>query len=86
MRAHDPQSGEHVNRNVLIFDLYFFHDLSIRQIAACRGVELSKTEVAKILNRLRRRVRKVINQNLPQVVEGRGRRIKVVNMDEWRRG
>jgi len=79
------QASEHADRNVLIFDLYFFHGLSIRQIAACRGVQLSKTGVAKILHCLRRRVRNVIDENLPQFGKSRSEGDNVVNIDERRR-
>jgi DNA-directed RNA polymerase specialized sigma24 family protein len=59
--------GEHANRDILIFHLYFFHDLSVRQIAACKGVELTASGVKKVLAVLRRRVRKVIDDKVVQI-------------------
>jgi RNA polymerase sigma factor (sigma-70 family) len=53
-------SGE-PDRDKLIFQLYFFDGLSTSQIAACKGVGLSKTGVEKILNRLKDRVRSAAN-------------------------
>ena len=44
-------------RDRLIFELYFYQDLTTSQIACCQGVELSKTGVEKVLNRLKDRVR-----------------------------
>lgn len=49
-------SGE-PDRDKLIFQLYYFDGLSTGQIAACKGVGLSRTGVEKILNRLKDRVR-----------------------------
>jgi hypothetical protein len=46
-------------RNLLIFQLYFDHDLTLSQIASCRGVNLSKAGVDKVINRLKERVRSV---------------------------
>ena len=46
-------------RDRLIFELYFYQDLTTSQIACCQGVELSKTGVEKVLNRLKDRVRSV---------------------------
>ena len=44
-------------RDTLIFQLYFGDGLSIAQIAACKGIGLSKTGVEKMLNRLKDTVR-----------------------------
>jgi DNA-directed RNA polymerase specialized sigma24 family protein len=60
--------GEHADREILIFNLYFLDNLSIGQIAGCSGVNLSKAGVAKILCRLTGRVRKEIKQDLPRVI------------------
>jgi RNA polymerase sigma factor (sigma-70 family) len=79
------QGGEHADRDILIFDLYFFHDLSTRQIAALGRLGLSKTAVGKVLRRLRRQVRRAIDQNLLRAVEGRSQHCKVVNIDDMRR-
>jgi RNA polymerase sigma factor (sigma-70 family) len=50
-------SGRAYSRDLLIFQLYFYDDLSATQIARCRGVELSKAGVEKVLSRLKERVR-----------------------------
>jgi RNA polymerase sigma factor (sigma-70 family) len=51
------RSDEFTARDLLIFELYFEQDLTTSQIANCQGVELSKTGVEKVLNRLKDRVR-----------------------------
>lgn len=51
------RSDEFTARDRLIFELYFYQDLTTSQIACCKGVELSKTGVEKVLNRLKERVR-----------------------------
>jgi len=55
-------SGE-PDRDKMIFQLYYFDGLSAGQIAACKGVGLSKTGVEKILNRLKNRVQSVLKVN-----------------------
>ncbi len=50
-------SGQDSARDLVIFKLYFAHDLSVAQIAGCRGLKLSKTGVEKVLNRLKNRIR-----------------------------
>lgn len=52
-------SGE-PERDQLIFQLYFFDGLSTAQIAACKGIGLSKTGIEKTLNRLKDRVRSAV--------------------------
>jgi RNA polymerase sigma factor (sigma-70 family) len=44
-------------RDRLIFQLYFRHDLSAEQITRCKGINLSKAGVEKVLNRLKERIR-----------------------------
>jgi RNA polymerase sigma factor (sigma-70 family) len=44
-------------RDWLIFQLYYYDDLSTFQIAQCKGVDLSKAGVEKVLNRMKERVR-----------------------------
>lgn len=56
-------SGE-PDRDKLIFQLYYFDGLSTGQIAACKGIGLSKTGVEKILNRLKNKVRNVLRIDL----------------------
>ncbi len=45
------------DRDKLIFQLYYYDGLSTGQIAACKGVGLSRTGVEKILNQLKDSVR-----------------------------
>lgn len=45
------------DRDQLIFQLYYTDGLSAAQIAACKGINLSKTGIEKMLNRLEDRVR-----------------------------
>jgi RNA polymerase sigma factor (sigma-70 family) len=56
LNLHTPGAS----RDRIIFELYFFHGLSINQIARCKGVELSKAGVEKVLNRLKDRVRAAV--------------------------
>ena len=49
-------SGPTTTRDQLIFDLHFFHGLSFNQIAQCKGINLSKAGVEKLLKRLISRV------------------------------
>jgi RNA polymerase sigma factor (sigma-70 family) len=46
------QSSQVSNRDQLVFELHFFDGLSCRQIAQCRGVNLSKSGVEKLIKRL----------------------------------
>lgn len=57
--------AEFSSRNMLIFRLYFDHDLSANQIAQCRGVNLSKAGVEKVINRLKERIRSVVAVDAP---------------------
>lgn len=57
--------AEFSSRNMLIFRLYFDHDLSANQIAQCRGVNLSKTGVEKVINRLKERIRNMVAADAP---------------------
>jgi RNA polymerase sigma factor (sigma-70 family) len=50
-------SGDVSSRDRLLFKLHFFDGLSYSQIARCRGVNLSKAGVEKVLKRLVGRVR-----------------------------
>jgi RNA polymerase sigma factor (sigma-70 family) len=59
MRMIRDSSGESSARDQLIFQLYFTYGLSTTQIAHCKGVELSKPGVEKVLNRLKDRLRNV---------------------------
>lgn len=55
-------SGHNSARDRLIFRLYFVHDLSINQIAECRGLTLSSSGVRDVINRMKLRVRGVIEK------------------------
>jgi RNA polymerase sigma factor (sigma-70 family) len=48
--------GNVSDRDQLVFELYFFNGLSFSQIAQCRGINLSKAGVEKLLKRLVGRV------------------------------
>jgi len=49
-------SGPATTRDQLIFDLHFLHGLSFNQIAQCKGINLSKAGVEKLLKRLISRI------------------------------
>jgi RNA polymerase sigma factor (sigma-70 family) len=49
--------GPYPARDRLIFQLYFQHNLSAEQITQCKGINLSKAGVEKVLNRLKERIR-----------------------------
>jgi RNA polymerase sigma factor (sigma-70 family) len=49
--------GPYLTRDRLIFQLYFQHNLSAEQITQCKGINLSKAGVEKVLNRLKERIR-----------------------------
>jgi RNA polymerase sigma factor (sigma-70 family) len=49
-------SGQASNRDQLVFDLHFLQGLSFSQISQCKGINLSKAGVEKLLNRLVSRV------------------------------
>jgi RNA polymerase sigma factor (sigma-70 family) len=54
-------NSDEPDRDKLIFQLFFFDGLSMDQIAACKGVGLSKTGVEKTLNRIKNRVRSAVS-------------------------
>ncbi len=60
-KAIQDNSGE-PNRDMLIFKLYFYQDLSAAQIASCQGVGLSKTGIEKIIGRLKDKIRKAAGE------------------------
>jgi RNA polymerase sigma factor (sigma-70 family) len=49
--------GPYLARDRLIFQLYFLYNLSADQIWQCKGINLSKAGVEKVLNRLKERIR-----------------------------
>jgi RNA polymerase sigma factor (sigma-70 family) len=53
------RSGHVSSRDQLVFQLHFFDGLSFGQIAQCRGINLSKTGVEKLVKRLVGRVQTV---------------------------
>ena len=56
-------------RDKLIFQLYFFHDLSLGEIARCRGINLSKAGVDRVLNRLKERIKILATAPKAEVVQ-----------------
>ncbi len=50
-------SGESAERDRLIFQLYFCDGLTTTQISRCAGIDLSRTGVEKVIERLKTRVR-----------------------------
>jgi RNA polymerase sigma factor (sigma-70 family) len=52
-------------RDKLIFQLYFYDDQSLEQIAACRGIDLTKSGVAKALNRMEKQIRMLTFAGMP---------------------
>jgi len=69
-RAVECVAGRSPDRDRLVFQLYFFHDLSLSQIAECKGVNLSKAGVDKVLNRLMDRVRAVVSVGTTEAAAG----------------
>jgi RNA polymerase sigma factor (sigma-70 family) len=67
-------SGGKSARNRIIFRLHFVHDLSFGQIAACKGLNLSKSGVRDVVNRLTGRVRGILDRKgLPKGWAATGR-------------
>jgi len=61
------QSPGHVpNRDRLVFELHFLDGLSLGQIAQCKGVNLSKAGVEKLIKRIIGRVRTVASSGLSE--------------------
>lgn len=52
----ESNSGQTSNRDLLVFDLHFFHGLSFHQISQCKSIDLSKAGVEKLIKRLMARV------------------------------
>ncbi len=67
-RSIENLAGESAARDKLIFQLYFLDDLTTRQIAECRGVNLSKAGVEKVLNRLKERMRRVVTVDASEAI------------------
>jgi len=59
--AIESHSGNTSNRDRLVFELYFLDGLSYSQIARCRGINLSKAGVEKLLKRLMGRVQTLVS-------------------------
>jgi Zn-finger nucleic acid-binding protein len=53
---------------MLVFQLYFDKDLSAEQISRCRGVNLSKAGVEKVINRLKERIRSVVSPGASEAI------------------
>jgi RNA polymerase sigma factor (sigma-70 family) len=58
-RTIESHSGHVSNRDKLVFKLHFFEGLSCGQIAQCKGINLSKGGVEKLLKRLVGRVQTI---------------------------
>ncbi len=67
-RTISSMAGESTSRDILIFRLYFEHDLSTRQISRCQGVNLTKAGVENVINRLRNRIRDVLSAGVPEAM------------------
>jgi RNA polymerase sigma factor (sigma-70 family) len=52
-------------RDMLIFCLYYDHNLPAGQIARCEGINLTKAGVEMVLNRLRERIRSMVSPDAP---------------------
>ena len=61
-RAIQNGAGETSGRDLLIFQLYFDHDLSFNQIAQCQNVNISKSGVEKVLARMKELVRDSVSE------------------------
>jgi RNA polymerase sigma factor (sigma-70 family) len=59
-------SGTTFSRDQLVFELYFSQGLSYKQIALCKGINLSKAGVEKLLNRLVDRIRTLTSAGKPE--------------------
>jgi RNA polymerase sigma factor (sigma-70 family) len=57
----DSKSGHVSNRDHLVFKLHFFDGLSYSQIAQCKGINLSKAGVEKLLKRMVGRVQTLVS-------------------------
>ena len=57
----DSKSGHASNRDHLVFKLHFFDGLSHNQIAQCKGINLSKAGVEKLLKRMVGRVQTLVS-------------------------
>jgi RNA polymerase sigma factor (sigma-70 family) len=60
------RSGDSSSRDRLVFQLHFLHDLSFAQIAECKGINLSKAGVEKLVNRLVNRIRTLASTTAPE--------------------
>jgi RNA polymerase sigma factor (sigma-70 family) len=54
-------SGESSERDWLIFQLYYYDDLTICQIAQCKGIGLTKAGVERVIARYKERVRTIVS-------------------------
>ena len=61
-RAIHDVAGETSSRDLLIFQLYFDHDLSFNQIAQCQSVNISKSGVEKVLARMKEIIRNAVSK------------------------
>lgn len=68
LRALTGLEGRLCARDLLIFELYFFHDLSVSQVSQCQGIDLTKAGVQKVLDRLKDHVRSAADKGLSRAV------------------
>jgi RNA polymerase sigma factor (sigma-70 family) len=64
-RAIHNLGNETSMRDLLIFRLYYDHNLPSGQIARCEGINLTKAGVEMVLNRLRDRIRSMVSPDAP---------------------
>lgn len=62
----DGPEGRCSARDRLIFELYYFHDLSLNQISQCKGINLSKAGVDKVICRLTDHLRTAATIGIPE--------------------
>jgi RNA polymerase sigma factor (sigma-70 family) len=60
--------GEVPERDRLVFDLHFLEGLSLQQISECKGVNLSKGGVEKLINRMVSRVQSIASTGKPEAI------------------
>lgn len=67
-RAIRNLGGESSSRDLVIFRLHFEDGVSAHQIAQCKGVNLSKAGVEKVINRLKDRIRSAVSANASEAM------------------
>lgn len=62
----DSNSGKVTGRDRLVFELHFLEGLSLQQISQCKGVNLTKGGVEKLIKRLVDRVQHLASADKPE--------------------